>query len=357
MPFIQSFEELIEAIAAACIAIPPGTTSSRHISHPFLLKGLANGWWDSDEICSNPNLQWEWIEEHLDDADIGSIIRDNRTISWPQLESLISIAGYPEFASNPIMPFSYILEHPDIDWDINEVVEREDYTPENEILYAKAMGCEPIPAPRRCTYEMLVSGTFRRDLIDYARYNCSPNIPVERIIYDLANHQNEEIWDVEYLCCHPHLTQEIIENEPRVHWDLYAMQCPNISKEMLISMYEHYKEEEILAGIAFWSHPAITSDMFNSIDTESPGALEGLTKNPNLTWDYIIEHLEMFSGDTRLFGKMLARDDWSRSELIARTRKWTAIRIQRWYRRVTVFDLTFPRAEKKFRLAMEKMYP
>ncbi len=353
MPFIQSLEQLIEAIAAAGITIPPGTAISRHISHPFLLKGLANGWWAATDICSNPNLQWSWIEEHLDDLDIEAVLMDNRTISWPQLEELMSLTEEPGYASgNPIMPFSYILEHPEIEWNVDEIIERDDYDVENEVLYAVANHCSPIIAPRRITYDMVVDGEPHTDT-DYDQFSSSPNIPVKRIMYDLVHHHNEDIWDIGQLCRHPHLTQEIIEDELRINWEWYPLRCKDMTKEALISLYEQYKDE-FLAGVVFWSHPEITLDMIGTIE---PLSTRGLVKNPNLTWDFIIGHLDLLSNTTGGdFRAMLARDDWSQSEMIARRHKWTAIRIQRWYRRVTVFDLTFPRAEKRFRLAMEEMY-
>ncbi len=80
---------------------------------------------------TNPNLQWSWIEEHLDITgalDLEAVLSYNETISWPQLERLISISDAPEFASNnETMPLGYVLSHPKVKWDISLIAERRDY--------------------------------------------------------------------------------------------------------------------------------------------------------------------------------------------------------------------------------------
>lgn len=148
----------------------------------------------------------------------------------------------------------------------------------------------------------------------------------------------------------------MIENEPRIYWEWYPLQCLNMSKEALISLYDQYRDDPE-ATEAFWSHPEITLDMMDGIDASCSWVLVGIIKNPNLTWDFIIDNLDVLSSNTSRFRRLLTRDNWTASEGIAKKRERAATVIQRWYRRVTIFDLTFPRAEKKFRLAMEEMYP
>ncbi len=356
VPAPQSFEQFIEILLGKGVTIPPRVAKSRHISHSFLLKGLASGWWKPIDACPNPNLEWDWIEENIDDINVDIVIQYNRAISWPQLEELMSLTYNLGYATgNPIMPFSYILEHPDVDWHLSEIVEREDYTPENEALFSKMIRCR-MPAPRRVTYEMAVDGVYGNTDIDieYDQFSCNPNIPVERIIYDLANNRNKDIWDMTQLCRHPHITPRMIKQERRIKWEWCPLLCPRMSKRALISRYKRYHHIP-LAVAAFWANPVITADMFDSIDT--PWALYGLARNPNLTWDYIIDHIDLLCCPTSsIFASMLLRDNWTVSEGIAKKREEAATVIQRWYRRVTIFDPTFPRAEKRFRLAMEKMY-
>ncbi len=347
----QSFEELIDALAERGIRPGQFAVVSPHISHPFLLKGIAKGWWDITSACFNPNLQWECIEKslpHLHDKIIRPILLHNRTISWPQLKTLIEIPGsIPQFASgNPIMPFSYILEYPEIDWITIHVLRREDYTHENSVLFSKIKG-EPLVPPGELTYDMMKRNRSRDNIYINAMLYL-PHHPIDRILKDLAGSGAYSPWGVYWVCKHPDFTPEMMKVYPKINWSWYPLQSKSMTKEDMLALFKPPLTDSVDAKRAFWSHPSITLDMIGTVE---PFCIDGLISNPNLTWDFIIENPEMFRD------KDLSRVDWSVSEGIVTRRREAATAIQRWYRRVTIFDLTYPRAEKKFRLSMEEMYP
>ncbi len=355
VPSPQSFEDLIEALAEKGINPHSFIASSPHISHPFLLKGIAKGWWDIHRACFNPNLRWDWIEEHLSHPHsnmIQNILIRNRTISWPQLRTLLERPGVDvkDASDNPIMPFSYILEHPEVDWQRNIILRRDDYTPENAALFSRMKG-EVLVSPGELTYDMMrIDCNHTQRFIYSSVIDKLSHHPIDRILDDIQNGSTYDIWGAPGICRHPDFKPEMMKAHPDINWSWYPMQSKNMTKEDMLAIFKPPISNGTRASYFFWSHPSITLDMIGTVE---PFSVDGLAYNPNLTWDFIIENAEMFRRSPAFF----ARSDWSKSEEIVRRRREAAVTIQRWYKRVAIFDLTYPRAEKKFRLAMEKMYP
>ncbi len=298
MSSIQSFEELLDAIASRGIKIPPAVASSSHVSHSLLLKGIERGWWTGIGASHNPNLEWSWIEEHLDidDAiDLLAVLFFNKTISWSQFNLILVAAGYSELAAarGEVMP----SDHVPVDFrDVGSVFKLDS-----------------------CTYEMYVDEEFDSDCLPSPHrlyLSRSPTIPVELIIEDLAIGRHPDRWDLEGLCQHPHLTMEMIEKETRINWGWYPLLCKSMEREAVISLFEKHRDQPD-AVTAFWSHPAVTLDMVGTIE---PLSIDGLSQNPNLTWNFIIDNLAMMSNSDENFESMMTRSDWSISEGMARDR-------------------------------------
>ncbi len=358
VPAPQSFEDLIEALAERGIRIHHRTPMSPDISHPFLLKGIARRWWGAWSVCHSPNLQWSWISENMvdiTDIEIHTILTYNRTISWPQLKTLLERPGIDaRYATrNPIMPFSYILEHPEVGWGAFDILCREDYTHENAVLFSRMKGKHLVP-PGEFTYDELRRNP-RRALVYHRATGLMSHHPIERILQDINDGINLCAWNVGRACKHPDFRPEMMDIYPNITWKWYPMLSKSMTKEDMLRIFDLPCSKTLLARIAFWSHPSITLDMIGTVE---PSRIDGLLRNPNLAcpergrtaWDFILENAEKFHNT------LLSRVDRNRSEEIVKRRIEAATVIQRWYRCVTIFDLTFPRAEKKFRLAMEEMY-
>ena len=290
--------------------------------------------WDYDGLSENPSMtcefiekyiekRWNWMRLSFNSCITGEFIEKHIWKPWNYMflsayAPLEMIEKYPNkkwkgsvISQNRYLTIEFIRAHPEIEWDwfyvsenknftidiirenmdlpwdfeiisghnenvgINEIYENMDlpWNPESLIIHTelREKNYEDIPLD--------IIENYLEEFIEYGEIHDMHSTGVfltefNKLTIDFIESHSEIEWDWEMLTGHPAVTLEYIQEHPEIEWDFDTMiyKNPNITTE--------YIEETLFPML------------FQRSDFQIERSLFYLSKNPCVTYDFIVKHIE-----------------------------------------------------------------
>jgi hypothetical protein len=175
-----------------------------------LILEFPNGSWDWHDICENPwttlnviqkysrrELKWNVLANHLHFTN--EFLED----AFAKHHRLFIYAG--SLSSNPSLPFEFVLNHPELTWDINEL-----------------SSCVSLDA---------IKQNFHLQW-NWSCVALNPNVTVD-FINEVGSHNSGPIkWNFEALSYNPNITYEFFETHKDKGWNFKALSQNNPSVKL-----------------------------------------------------------------------------------------------------------------------------
>ena len=237
--------------------------------------------WDYKLLSANPNITWDYIQNHPDKG-------------W----------DYAKLSENPSITLEIILDNPDLPWhydraSANPNITLEDMKNNPNIPwdFSGKVACNP-----NITWEIVKNNPQIE--WSYQLLSKNPNITID-IILD----NPDKNWNYYYVSRNPNITFRQYVNIPKnhLHYSWYLLDGNNvtwqdiadypytknfydsISASPLITWEDITNHLELKDARCVYANPNITLDIIKNSEWLTANLTFDLSINPNLTWSYIQE--------------------------------------------------------------------
>jgi hypothetical protein len=194
-----------------------------------------------DDIVAHPECPWNWIFMPLNPNITWDIIINNLDKPW----------GFYALSQHPGLDIEFVLANPLLEWDWDQISQHSNVT--WDIVKANKTWNHPDKTKR------LVPWKF-----------CGLSIN-HNITMDIVEKNIKQTWSFPYLSSNPNLTWEFVEKYSDKEWNWTEIAQSKIVTWEIVKRYPHLP----------WNN-----------NTCSRGAASALSRNPNITWDIILEDLK-----------------------------------------------------------------
>jgi hypothetical protein len=229
----------------------------------ILLESFPDASWDYNELSSNPNINWNYIQKNINKKWNWKKLSSNPAITWDIIKSQPYVKWHWDFITrNPNINLEIIKSNPDKKWDW-EWLSKQPYI----------------------TWDIIKEMNKEHMYFDfYSNFSDNPNITINIVADENQKSEFSVPWDYYKLSCNQSITWIDIKNNPDLPWNWDSVsENPNITWDIV-------KSNQEISSVSDSSVSPPSSVLSPTMTNLYTWDYKGLTRNPSITLDDIINN-------------------------------------------------------------------